>query len=362
MAFKKVGSLFFVTLLVLALSLSGCSSPAPSQSSSSQPAGGAPAAAPPSQPASTPAPAKVDFPTKPIRIIVPYTAGGATDLSARMIADIITENKILSQPVIVVNIPGSNAAEGMKTAIEADPDGYTILFSQTISLQGLYLMGGLPYNVFQLHPFAQVLEVPTLLVASSEEPYDTVDELITYAKANPKKVIFMHAGPGSAPNFAMETLFKAVGPGTKDLFKIVSISGSAEGLQAHLSKQIDVRFSTANDAMQYVESGEFKLLGTTASAVNPDYPDIPTLKDLGYDVVFTNKQGFFAPKNISQEIMDILTDAIKQAAATDKFKEYCKKSFSDPIFKGGDWEEILKADDKLYAELVEQIKAETAKK
>ena len=342
---KKALSFCSTLILVMALLLTGCQ-PA---TTSSTPVGDSSAGG-----SEAPAPS-IDFPTKPIRVIIPVSAGGFSDLNARLLTDVITEENLFSQPMIVVNITGANGAEGIKATMDSDPDGYTLMFWQTLSFQSQYQMGGIPYSVWDMEPLAQVIEVPNLLVASADAPYDTVEEMLEYAKANPGEVRFCHSGVGNSTHLAQEMFFKVTGYG--EYFKVVGVAGGAESLTAHLGKQVDVRFSTALDSIRYVESGDFKLLATTGTERPKDYPDVPTMIDLGYDVVFTNKQGYWVPKGVPQEIKEALAAAIEKATQTDRYAEYCDASFADPVFNGlGDFEEILKTDDAMIQEIVDQIK------
>ena len=335
-------------LLTMVLALASCGTPAPAPT---------PAPAASGEPAAPATPAPINFPTKPIRIIVPFTAGGASDLNARIIADIINQEKLFPHPVIIINISGSNCAEGFNAVLTSDADGHTLFCTQTITLQSQHQMGSLPYSFTELDPLAQAYDMPTLLVASADEPYDTVDEMLAYAAANPGEVVFCYSGVGASTHLAMETFFNAVGVEYRDMFKLHSISGGAETTAAHLGKQIDVRFATAGDTVKYVESGDFKLLATTASERSPDYPDVPTLWDLGYEAEFVNKQGIFMPKGVPAGVVELLTDAIEKAVATDRFKEYCETAGLDPKFRDStDFGAALAVDDAMITVLVEQIK------
>ena len=348
---------FVVSLLVLASVFAACQPAAPAPAPAPAPATNDPAApaAPQTEAPAEPAPT-VDFPTKPIRVIIPVSAGGFSDLNARLLTDVITEEKLFSQPMIVVNITGANGAEGIKAAMDSDADGYTLMFWQTLSYQSQYLMGGIPYSAFDLEPLAQVIEVPNLLVALADAPYNTVEEMLAYAEANPGEVRFCHSGVGNSTHLAQEMFFKITGCG--EYFKVVGVAGGAESLTAHLGKQVDVRFSTALDSIRYVESGDFKLLATTGTESPEGYPDVPTMIDLGYDVVFTNKQGYWVPKGTPEEVKKILADAIEKATQTARYAEYCDASFADPVFTGlSDFEGLLRKDDEMISEIVDQIKS-----
>ena len=349
MGLKTKKMLFFSSsmLLVMALSFTGCT---PS-TTSTQSSGGSSTQSGDTQQEET-----IKFPTKPIRVIIPVSAGGFSDLNARLLTDVITEEKLFSQPMIVVNITGANGAEGIKAAMESEADGHTIMFWQTLSFQSQYQMGGIPYSVFDLDPLAQVIEVPNLLVASADAPYDTVEELLEYAKANPGEVKFCHSGVGNSTHLAQEAFYMAADL-EPEVFKTIGVAGGAESLTAHLGKQVDVRFSTALDSIRYVESGDFKLLASTGTKRPEEYPDTPTMVELGYDLVFTNKQGYWIPKGVDERIQQQLADAIEAATKTQRYSDYCASAFADPVFSGlDDFRALLEEDDKMIADIVAVIK------
>lgn len=261
----------------------------------------------------------VDYPTKPIRIIVPYKAGGNSDLNARKIAEIIAKEKLLDQEVLVVNIEGSNTVEGIETVVNAEPDGYTLLLTQTAWLSQAN-MGTVPYTYNDVIPVCQVLESPVLVVANKDTPYNSMEELTQYINDHPGEVRIGIGGYANSGHLGGQTYFDNTG--TLDKIKLVVYQGGADSLSAQLAGEHDVRFSTASDAMRYVTSGDLKCLATT-SVNRPDaIADTPTFGELGYDLTFSILQGLYAPLGTPQEVVDIISEAVGKACATDDYIKY----------------------------------------
>ncbi len=272
--------------------------------------------------------AAADFPQKTIRILVPYGAGGNTDLNARIIADIATQNGYIpnGHAMIVTDLPGANTMNAIQALLDADPDGYTIMLHQT-SLLAQYNLGNIKYTYTDFAPIAQVFESPLMHAAVADAPYGTLEECIAYAREHPGEIRWAHTGAGQSSFLACEALWSNYhGEDIHNLFKILAYTGGSDSSAAQLGGDVDIRTGSALDVMQYVDSGDIKLLAISGSERLGLAPDIPCYKDLGLEENFAIHQGFFARKEVPAEIIQTLRDIIFKAVDDPAYQEFCDKN------------------------------------
>ncbi|GEM_PF-476527 len=308
----------------------------------SGPAAGAPSSggstsAPPPQESSGGA----DYPTKSIRVIVPYAAGGNTDLNARAVASIMQENKILSQPMVVSNITGANTMDACSAILDADPDGYTLLCHHS-SLLAINASGAGRIRYDDMEPVIEVASAPFCIVASKSSGFKTVEEVVEYAKANPGKLKMAYIGAGSTTHLtAMLFLTKA---GIADYVNVVSYSNGADGLTAQLSGEVELRASVGPDAARYITSGDLIPLCVSSAASGGVWAGIPTWEELGYGIEFSMSQGFYTTKGTPAESIEILADAVEEVCKTDAYADFCKENGMTPTWtRTGEWKTKLDA-------------------
>ncbi|MEX8193901.1 Bug family tripartite tricarboxylate transporter substrate binding protein [Comamonas guangdongensis] len=218
-----------------------------------------------------------DFPNKPISIVVPFSAGGTTDILARIMSQGLTAE--LGQPIVVDNKPGAGGNIGAALAAKAPADGYT-LFMGTVGTHAINqaLYKKLPYDPVQdFVPLTRVATVPNLLVSHPNQPFKSVKELIAYAKANPGKVAYGSPGAGASPHVSGE-LFRSM-TGT-DLMH-VPYKGSAPAMTDLLGNQIAIMFDNLPSAIQHVRSGKLRPIAITTAKRSPELPDVPTIAEAG---------------------------------------------------------------------------------
>ena len=218
-----------------------------------------------------------DFPTKPINMIVPFSAGGTTDILARIVGQALGNE--LGQTIIIENKPGAGGNIGGMMAARAPADGYT-LFMGTVGThainQALYKkMTFDPIKDFA--PLSRVANVPNLLVVHPSQPYKTVTELIAYAKAHPGEVNFGSSGSGSSIHLSGE-LFKSMA--NVDMVH-VPYKGSAPAVTDLLGNQIAIMFDNMPSAIQHVRSGKLRPIAVTTAKRSPELPDVPTIAEAG---------------------------------------------------------------------------------
>ena len=248
-----------------------------------------------------------NFPTKPITIIVPFSAGGTTDILARIVGQGLTTE--LGQSVVVDNKPGAGGNIGGSLAAKAAPDGYT-LFMGTVGTHAINqsLYKKMPFDpVKDFAPLSRVATVPNLLVAHPSQPFKTVKEMIAYAKANPGKITYGSPGSGASPHVSGE-LFKSM-TGT-DLLHI-PYKGSAPAMTDLLGGQTSVMFDNMPSAIQHVRSGKLRPIAVTTAKRSPELPNVPTIAEAGvpgYEA--TSWFGMFAPAGTPKPVLDKLHAAL----------------------------------------------------
>ena len=259
------------------------------------------------------------FPTKPVTLIVPWPAGGSTDLAMRALAD--ATQKHLGQPIIIENKPGASGTLGpAQMAAAARPDGYTI--------------AQIPITVFRLPFMTKTTFDPTKdftyvagltgytfgVVVNAKSPWKTLQELIDYAKANPGKVKYGTPGTGTSLHIGMEQIAKQTGV----KWTQVPFKGAAETNAALLGMHVDaVADSTGWGAL--VNAGEFRLLATWGGDRTKNWPDVPMLKELGIKLVANSPYGIAGPKGIDPKVVQVLHDAFAKGVKEPVYLESLKK-------------------------------------
>ena len=258
------------------------------------------------------------YPTKPVTIIVPFAAGGTTDILARIIGQALTAE--LGQSVVVDNRAGAGGNIGGQAAAKAAPDGHT-LFMGTVGTHAINasLYKKMPFDpVKDFAPLTRVANVPNLLVANPAQPYKSVKDLIAYAKANPGKVNFGSSGNGSSIHLSGE-LFKSL---AKVDMQHVPYKGSAPAVTDLLGNQIGIMFDNMPSAIQHVRSGKLVPLAVTTAKRSPELPSVPTIAEAGvpgYEA--TSWFGMFAPAGTPAPVLAKLNAAIVKVLAQPDVKK-----------------------------------------
>lgn len=267
-----------------------------------------------------PAAAQETFPSKPIRVIVPYGPGGLTDTVARLLADELRNS--LGQNVVVDNRPGATGIIALRDLVRAAPDGHTI-FVGNVSTNGLTPILfrdrlELDYDT-EVTALARLADVPSLLSVSKEFAPDTFKEFVDYARQNPEKVRYGSAGIGAYQQINFEHLAQQEG---LKLTHIPIKGGGGEILQNLIRGDIHVSFSNFVGAQPAVKDGRIKAYAITADERHPSAPDIPTLAELGYGQLgVTQWQVAFAPAKVPTEILERLNAALTKALEAPKVAE-----------------------------------------
>jgi tripartite-type tricarboxylate transporter receptor subunit TctC len=289
--------------------------------------------------------AQATYPTKPITVIVPFAAGGTTDILARVIGQALS--KELGQPVLVDNRAGAGGNIGTSMAAKSPADGYTLLMG-TVGTHAINqsLYKKLTFDpIKDFAPLTRVAMVPNLLVANPGKPFKNVKELIAYAKANPGKVNFGSSGSGSSIHLSGE-LFNSL---AHVQMVHVPYKGSAPAATDLVAGQIDIMFDNMPSAIQHVRSGRLRPLAVTTAKRSPELPNVPTIAEAGvpgYEA--TSWFGMLAPAGTPAPIVTRLNGALVKVLA-------------DPAVK----KKLAEQGAETYSEKPEQfaafIRSETAK-
>jgi tripartite-type tricarboxylate transporter receptor subunit TctC len=263
------------------------------------------------------------FPNKPIQMVVPFPPGGVADITGRPVAHVM--GRILKQSVVVVNKAGAGGSVGAAQAARATPDGYTILMAlSSISVLPVAdKLQGRPaaYELDQFAPIALVSADPTVLVVSADGPYKTLKDLVDAAKAKPGTINYGSSGVYGTLHVAMEIFADAAGI---KLFHI-PYQGGGPAVAALLSGQIEALASGPSAAIGQIKGGKMRALAVWGDKRLDSMPDVPSMKELGYDATFYIWSGLFAPAATPAPVLNALRDAVKKTVADPEFKEAMAK-------------------------------------
>jgi len=252
------------------------------------------------------APAQEKYPTKPINLFVGYGAGGSTTLCARALAD--AASKILGQPIVVVNKPGGSSAVAMSLLKTEKPDGYTIGVLPSGAVLSQH-MRKVPYDSAQdFTPIMQYAAYTVGLVVRSESPWKTLKEFIDYAKANPGRIRYATAGAGTQQHLVMEQL--AIHEKIK--WTLIPFDGGVPALMALMGGHVEGLAQTS-EWKTHVASGRLRLLALFGEKRMIDFPNVPTLLELGYKITNPSVLAIIGPKGLPPQIVDTLHRAFKKA-------------------------------------------------
>ena len=257
-----------------------------------------------------------DYPTKPIRWIIPYSPGGATDISARILAPHMSQT--LGQQVIAENRAGGAAIPGFDVVAKAPPDGYTMLLANIAFGANPSLFKKLPFDVQKdFTPVSKIAVVPMVVAVHPSLPVKTLKDLIALARKNPGKLNYGSAGNGSANQLTTE-VFRSY---TKVDMVHVPFKGGGPAVAALVGGQIDLLFATISSSSPHIKEGRLRALALTYYKRSATLPDVPTLQELGLkDYNYNEWQVLVTPGNTPRPIVERLNKAVVGALADSKVK------------------------------------------
>ncbi len=267
------------------------------------------------------------WPAKPIRLIVGFAAGGSTDVTARIIAQALSER--LGQPVVVENRGGAGGNIGADAVAKADPDGYTLLMATSSTFAANpNLYKTLPFDVQKdFAPITVTAFIPNLLVVNPSVPANNVAEFITYLKANPEKLNFASAGNGTSQHLSGELFNSLAGVRMTH----VAYRGGAPAVSDLLGGQVQVIFAPLVEVIQQVRAEKLRALGITTAKRSPLLPEVPTILESlpGYEVALWN--GLLAPAKTPPDIIERVNRATIEALRSPEVKAKLAEQGSEPV-------------------------------
>jgi tripartite-type tricarboxylate transporter receptor subunit TctC len=247
------------------------------------------------------------YPSKPIKIVIPFVAGGSSDIVGRAIGSKFSE--LLGQPAIVENRPGANGSIAAEFVAKADPDGYTVLVGSIgVFSINQALFKDLRYNALRdFAPLTLAVTTPNVLITRPDLPANSMKELVEFAKKNPGRLSYCSSGTGSSDHLTGEVFKQGAG-----IFAVhVPYRGGAACQTDIMGGQIDLSFQNLGAVTNYIKAGKMKALAVTAASRNPALPNVPTTGEAGFkDMIVTSWQAAAAPAKTPRDIVMKLNDAM----------------------------------------------------
>jgi tripartite-type tricarboxylate transporter receptor subunit TctC len=289
------------------------------------------------------------YPARPISWVVTWPAGGRTDIVSRIFAPSL--EKILGQPVVVVNKPGAGGVVGAKEVAMAKPDGYTISLMSISMILTQYTVPT-PTDLKDYIPVVQLLSNPALLTVNSKSPWNSLKEFIDFAKANPGKIKFGASGTGTSDHIFASAFQK--GAGIK-LFH-VPYTGDAPAVTALAGRHVDANFAPMVSVKPLVDAGELKVLGVAADKRRDLYPNVPTWKEQRVNISISSFDGIYVPKGTPPEIVSALEKAFNKVVKDpDVISRIGKVGVELDFMTHAEFVKQVAESDKVLRELVEEI-------
>ena len=303
----------------------------------------------------SPAAADDPYPTRPVTIVVPFPPGGIADLTARPLAAAM--ERLVKQPAVVTNKPGAGGAVGTQSVAIAKPDGYTLLLGLvSISLlpERDALFGQKPaYTRDQFIGIARLNADPPVLAVNAEMPWKSVKEVLDDARKRPGEITYASSGIYGASHVPLEMLLQASG-GLK--MRHLPTTGGAPATTAVLGKHASLWASPPALALPHVKAGKMRVLATWGGTRLAAFPDVPTLKELGYDLEYYLWAGLFTPRGTPPAVVKTLREAVRQSVQDPEFKSAMEKAQTPIAYQDADefkawWDK----DAQTLAEVVKRI-------
>ncbi len=298
--------------------------------------------------------AQEKYPDRPITIVAPFPPGGVADLTARPVAAAL--EKVMKNPVVVVNKTGAAGAVGMSFVANSKPDGYNLLMAlSSISIipEADKLFDRKPaYTMDQLIPIALISADPTIFVVNASRPWKNLKGFVDEAKKRPGEISYSSSGVYGTLHMAMEMLTHGAGINLKH----VPYSGAGPALTAILGGHVDTLASGPAVVIPQIKAGKLRPLAGWGAKRVTSLPDVATFKELGYDIEFYIWAGLFAPRGTSPAVMKTIRESVKQAVNTAEFKAAMEK-LQTPIayLDAPEFQKFWDKDAKMLADAIKRI-------
>ena len=297
-----------------------------------------------------PSQAQTKYPERPVRIIVPYGAGGVADVTTRLVAQKVSE--AMGQTFVIENRPGAGGIVGAKALLASPPDGYTLFLAGNGSAISESLFKSLPFNVVRdFTPVSPLAEFEMLLATKADSQLDTVAKIVAYAKANPGKLNFGTIAIGSTQHLSAELFKMATGVQAP----IVIYKTTPELVTAILRGDVDVGFDYHAAFGPSIANKQFKVIATSGEQRAPQLPAVPTVKESGYpDFVVTSWNAFYGPAGLPKDIVTKLNEQVVAALKTPDIQKRMEDLGIEPMIGSPEFlNERMKSDIAKWAKVIE---------
>ena len=290
------------------------------------------------------------YPSKQVNFLIPYGGGGTTDVTARLLVNLA--QKDFAKPIVVVNKPGGGGVLALELMAQAKPDGYTLGVVPTGVVTRTPFLRKVRYNAEKDFTYIMLFALWQYgLVVQADSPWKTLPEFLDYAKKNPGKVTYSTAGTGSAQYLAMEYL--AQKEGIK--WTHIPYKGGIKAVTALLGGHVTA-CAQAVEWKPYVESGQLRLLAVLGSERIPTFPEVKTLRELGYDYAVISGPGIAGPAGMDPKVVDFIAQSFTKAAKSPEFLDLLKKLDMLPYYMDGkQFTEYIKSEIPKKKQLVESL-------
>lgn len=265
------------------------------------------------------------YPERSVKIIIPWSVGGMTDVLTRPIAKWLED--YFDVPFVVENKPGGSGIIGSLLIENAVADGYVFGTTSMSTVSAQYVSPVYP-KMENVEPLAQAITIPATVTVNADSPWKTLEEYISYAKANPGKIRNSNSGIGASAHISAIVFEDKAGI---ELNHIPYVA-YAEAVVALLGGHVDSTNIPLPDVAPHIEAGKLRMLAIASNERHPDFPDVPTLKELGIDVVMGNYSGFVAPKGITKEQIKVLEEGIGKALQDPEIRNFLIGAGFQPVY------------------------------
>lgn len=289
-----------------------------------------------------------DYPSRPVTSVVAWKVGGGQDLMTRAVANCF-KTYANDQPMVISNIEGASSVQGVTDYLAYDADGYNVLSwgtAQTIKTH----MQETPYFVEDFQPVANVVTGNPYILVKADSQFETLDDLVTYAKENPGALTVGNSGAGGGNHLAALQFCLETGVEVNH----IAYDGGSASAQAVLSGEIDCSFNVPSEGLASVEAGNLKMLCLLAEERSDFFPEVPTAVELGYNVVNEQNRGFVIHKDVPAEMVAKLAEIIKQITEDEEFLAQVKELNMEVKYLGTEeYGTYLTGESELYKELIQ---------
>ena len=265
------------------------------------------------------------YPSRNVRVIIPWSVGGMTDVLTRPIASAL--EKEFGVPFVVENKPGGGGVVGSLEIENSKPDGYVIGTTSMSTVSAKYVSPMYP-DIHNVKLISQVITIPATVTVSANSPFQTAEELLAYAKANPGKLKNANSGAGASAHIYASYFGALAGIEMNH----IPYAGYAEAITALLGDHVDLTNIPLPDVAPHIDAGKLRLLAIASAERHPLYPDVPTLKELGIDAVMGNYSGFVAPMGTDPAQVETLDNAIGKIMQDPAIRKFLIDAGYQPVY------------------------------